>query len=208
MLPYFLYTILLMASTIMANELGLVSIHPEANREKCFKEQLPQNTVALFKYEGVPYIPPGKAPSAVQQVDNFQTQVTVRDANNNVVSTKIDKPSGRLFFTAPTSGEFQVCFKALQKHGYNPNSVLKLSPEIFIGDAGDPHITPPVALQLSDLSRVIMKANELVGDIEREQALQRVLNYIYLLFRNVKRTFKNLVRNLIVTPSSGPSCKL
>ena len=69
-------------------------------------------------------------------------------------------------------------------------------------------ITPPVALQLSDLSRVIMKANELVGDIEREQALQRVLNYIYLLFRNVKRTFKNLVRNLTVTPSSGPSCKL
>lgn len=180
MLLCFLYTALLLASTIMANELGLVSIRLDGNREKCFKEQLPQNTVALFKYEGVPVSSTGNVPPAVQEVNNFQTQVTVRDANGNVVSTKVDKPSGRLFFTAPTSGEFQVCFKSIQKHGFNPNSVLKFSPEIFIGDAGDPHITPPVALQLSDLSRVIMKANELVGDIEREQALQRVLNGIYI----------------------------
>lgn len=197
----------------MANELGLVSIRLDGNREKCFKEQLPQNTVALFKYNGVPYNPQTNAPPTAQEVDNFQTQVTVRDVNGSVVSSKVDKPSGRLFFTAPTSGEFQVCFKALQKHAFNPNAVLKFSPEIFIGDAGDPHITPPVTLQLSDLSRVIMKANELVGDIEREQALQRVSSipfhhiYLFILFRNARHTFKSSVGSSMGAPSSGPFCK-
>lgn len=64
---------------------------------------------------------------------------------------------------------------------------VKLPFEVFLGDAGDPHITSPVEAKLHgrpggvsrwlsacvDLSYSISKGNELVADIEREQALQR-----------------------------------
>ncbi len=44
---------------------------------------------------------------------------------------------------------------------------------MFIGDAGDPHITSPVEAQLNDLAFQIGKATEQTADLQREQALQR-----------------------------------
>lgn len=70
------------------------------------------------------------------------------------------------------TGEHLICFQALMSQ-FQPNVVVKLPVEIFIGDAGDPHITSPVEAKLNDLSYNIGRSNELVADIEREQALHR-----------------------------------
>lgn len=45
--------------------------------------------------------------------------------------------------------------------------------EVFIGDAGDPHITSPVEAQLNDLAFQISKAVDQASDLQREQTLQR-----------------------------------
>lgn len=83
------------------------------------------------------------------------------------------KPEGRLFLTAASTGEHLICFQSLSSHNMPPNTVINLAVEIFLGDAGDPHITSPVEAKLNDLSYNIGRSNELVADIEREQALQR-----------------------------------
>ena len=44
---------------------------------------------------------------------------------------------------------------------------------MFIGDAGDPHITSPVEAQLNDLAFQISKAVDQANDLQREQTLQR-----------------------------------
>ena len=54
-----------------------------------------------------------------------------------------------------------------------PNSIVKLGLEVFIGDAGDPHITSPVEAQMNDLAFHISKAVDQASDLEREQSLQR-----------------------------------
>ena len=45
--------------------------------------------------------------------------------------------------------------------------------EVFIGDAGDPHITSPVEAQINDLAFAIGKAVDQAADLQREQTLQR-----------------------------------
>lgn len=44
---------------------------------------------------------------------------------------------------------------------------------MFIGDAGDPHITSPVEAQLGDLAFQIGKTADQAADLQREQTLQR-----------------------------------
>jgi hypothetical protein len=56
---------------------------------------------------------------------------------------------------------------------YSPNVIIKLGLEVFIGDAGDPHITSPVEAQLSDIALQISKTTEQASDLQREQTLQR-----------------------------------
>lgn len=56
---------------------------------------------------------------------------------------------------------------------YSPNIYVKLGLEVFIGDAGDPHITSPVEAQLNDLAYRIGKAADQASDLQREQTLQR-----------------------------------
>lgn len=56
---------------------------------------------------------------------------------------------------------------------YAPNTLIKLALEVFIGEAGDPHITSPVEAQLSDLSFQIGKTSDQASDLQREQILQR-----------------------------------
>ena len=56
---------------------------------------------------------------------------------------------------------------------YTPNVYAKLSLEVFLGDAGDPNIVAPINAELNRLSYHIAKSNELVADVQREQALQR-----------------------------------
>lgn len=56
---------------------------------------------------------------------------------------------------------------------YSPNIYVKLGLEVFIGDAGDPHITSPVEAQMNDLAFQIGKAVDQASDLQREQTLQR-----------------------------------
>lgn len=164
-----------MAAAALA-EKGLVSVRLDGTRERCFKEILPKDTVALFDYDISMWNPQTNSPAAVQD-PNQQVLVTVREADGHVLTRKHSKATDRLFLTAATTGDHLICFQSLT-HGYNPTAIPKLALEIFIGDAGDPHITPPITAQLNDLSYVVMRANELVGDVEREQALQRVLCHV------------------------------
>jgi hypothetical protein len=69
-------------------------------------------------------------------------------------------------------GEHLICFQAMLTQ-YSPNIIVKLGLEVFIGDAGDPHITAPVEAQLNDLAFHISKAVDQASDLQREQTLQR-----------------------------------
>lgn len=82
------------------------------------------------------------------------------------------RPNDRLFHTAAMTGKHLICFQAMLTQ-YSPNTFIKLGMEVFIGEAGDPHITSPVEAQLSDLAFQIGKAVDQAADLEREQKLQR-----------------------------------
>lgn len=56
---------------------------------------------------------------------------------------------------------------------YSPTVIVKLGLELFIGEAGDPHITSPVEAQLNDLAFKISNAVDQASELEKEQTLQR-----------------------------------
>lgn len=89
-----------------------------------------------------------------------------------MITRQQSKAKDRLFLTAATSGEHIFCYQAMLSQ-YSPSYYVKLGVEVFIGDAGDPHITSPVEAQLSDLAYQIGLAEDLVNDLQREQTLQR-----------------------------------
>lgn len=183
LLPTLLLAFLLGSAS--AQELGLIHMRLEGMREKCLVEDLPANTVCLGT-PSHPFCIPHLIAFVVkhtastwdtvrnEQVSNpnLQLLVTVRDPKGHTVTRQQSKPDGRVFLTAATTGEHQICFQALMNQ-FQPNTVIKLPVEVFIGDAGDPHITSPVEAKLNDLSYSISRSNELVADIEREQALHR-----------------------------------
>ena len=89
-----------------------------------------------------------------------------------MITRQQSKGKDRLFLTAANSGEHVFCYQAMLTQ-YSPSYYVKLGVEVFIGDAGDPHITSPVEAQLSDLAYQISLAEDLVHDLQREQTLQR-----------------------------------
>jgi len=89
-----------------------------------------------------------------------------------------NKPDGKLFMTASSTGDHLICFQAILSQ-YMPNVHVRLPLEVFIGHAGDHDITSPIEAQLNDLHYKISRTVEQVTDIEREQALQRVMITIF-----------------------------
>jgi hypothetical protein len=102
----------------------------------------------------------------------LQLLVTVRDPTGHTIVRQQNKPNERLFLTASTTGDYLVCFQSMLTQ-YNPQIAVKLGLEVFIGDAGDPHITSPVEASLNDLAFQIGKAVDQASDLQREQTLQR-----------------------------------
>lgn len=173
-----IWSTLLFVLLVAANELELVSMRLDGGRERCYKEQLPEKTVALFKYRLSMINPHTNQPPAVTE-GNLGLQIVVKDSNGAVISSTTEKPGlGRYFFTAPYSGEFHYCFRAVQQNTsqplpYNPNAVPEFFVEVYIGQDRDPHIIAPITVQLSDLQQIIQKGTEHAADIQREQSLQR-----------------------------------
>lgn len=96
----------------------------------------------------------------------------MQDPNGHTVVRQQSKPSDRLFLTAATTGDHLVCFQAMLTQ-YSPNIIVKLGLEVFIGDAGDPHITSPVEFQVNNLGYHISKAMDQASELQKEQTLQR-----------------------------------
>lgn len=168
--------LLLAVNHVCGEELGLVSLRLEPGRERCFLEKLPAKTVALFKYSALPWNMQTNQPLP-ELTSSLTLTVTVRENDNAVLTRKQSKPTDRLFLTAATTGDHYICFQAglTGSAAYNPNLAVKLAYEIFIGDAGDPHITAPVSLQLHELAQSFVKAIATAAEVEREQATQRVI---------------------------------
>lgn len=192
--------LLLVASVVRAEELGLVRIRLEPGHrdgmsiERCVKETFLKQTVSLFKYSGT-LVQNGHALPAEVNSSQFELIVTVKEADNNVLVRRHSKPTDKLFLTAASSGDHYICFQAqhpaLSHHhshggsnaavhrGVNPlhfplGPYVDLALEIYTGQPGDSQITAPVTLQLAKLSSLVNKANDLVSDIRSEQGLQRV----------------------------------
>jgi hypothetical protein len=149
-------------------ELDKVHIRLEGIREKCLVEDLPEKTVLLVKHSATSW----NMGTNAQVETPFQMLVTVRDASGHTVVRQQSKPNDRLFLTAAATGDHLVCFQAMLTQ-YSPNVVVKLGLEVFIGDAGDPHITSPMEASLNDLAFMISKTVDQASDLQREQTLQR-----------------------------------
>ena len=93
-------------------------------------------------------------------------------AGHTIARQQQSKRRDRFFLTAATTGDHLICFQAMLTQ-YSPNLTVKLGVEVFIGDAGNPHITSPVEAQLTDLAFQISKAVDQASDLQREQTLQR-----------------------------------
>ncbi|PJF18376.1 hypothetical protein PSACC_01791 [Paramicrosporidium saccamoebae] len=149
-------------------ELDKVHIRLEGIREKCLVEDLPEKTVLLVKHSATSW----NTGSSAKVETPFQLLVTVRDSSGHTVVRQQSKPNDRLFLTAANTGDHLVCFQAMLTQ-YSPSVIVKLGVEVFIGDAGDPHITSPMEASLNDLAFMISKTVDQTSDLQREQTLQR-----------------------------------
>lgn len=89
------------------------------------------------------------------------------------------------------AGDYLVCFQAMLTQ-YSPHLMVKLGLEVYIGDAGDPHITSPVELRLNDLGFQISGAVDQANDLQREQTLQRDREHHFIQLS--ERLNKNVLR--------------
>jgi len=140
----------------------------DSNHEKCFLEELSQDTVFLGVYRTEDY---SEAAKAYMENTDLAVTVTVTDtATSNVLVKTKTASSGRFSFTASHSGEYQVCMRYDAGSWWTSKSV-RIYLDTVIGEGATKSYD--AANKLKGVKQQVETLVDEVTNIRRENEYQR-----------------------------------
>lgn len=140
----------------------------DPNVQKCFLEELPNDTVVVGHYMTEEW------DTAMQRFvvkDDMAIHITVREVReDHIVTSSRGPPEGKFAFTSHEPGDHRICMQALFD-GRAPQQI-RMHLDIVIGDA-KPDNSHRDKSHVNDLAQRVRDLNAQLRDIRREQQYQR-----------------------------------
>lgn len=154
-------------AALARSSLGLY-FYLDPNVQKCFLEELPNDTVVVGHYMTEEW------DTTMQRFvvkDDMAIHISVREVReDHVVTSSRGPPEGKFAFTSHEPGDHKICMQALFD-GRTPQQI-RMHLDIIIGDA-KPDNSHRDKSHVNDLAQRVRDLNAQLRDIRREQQYQR-----------------------------------
>ncbi|KAK0535189.1 emp24p/erv25p- protein [Tilletia horrida] len=141
----------------------------EAGDEKCFIEELPNDTVVVGHYFAEEWDTEKKE---FKISDDFKVKILVTEKrNDHVVTSTLGHPEGKFAFTSHEAGDHKICLSTTYPAGHESPTV-RMHLDIIIGDA-KPDTSSSDRDHVNDLAGRVRELNARLRDIRKEQQFQR-----------------------------------
>ncbi|KAK0554712.1 emp24p/erv25p- protein [Tilletia horrida] len=141
----------------------------EGGDEKCFIEELPNDTVVVGHYFAEEWDSTAKE---FKISDEFKVKILVTEKrNDHIVTSTLGHPEGKFAFTSHEAGDHQICLSTTYPANHGAPTV-RMHLDIIIGDA-KPDSAGADRVHVNDLAARVRELNARLRDIRREQQFQR-----------------------------------
>lgn len=159
---------LLLAVLVLARSTLGLYFYLDPNVQKCFLEELPNDTVVVGHYMTEEW------DTSLQRFvvkDDMAVHITVREVReDHIVTSSRGPPEGKFAFTSHEPGDHKICMQAIFD-GRAPQQI-RMHLDIVIGDA-KPDNSHRDKSHVNDLAQRVRDLNAQLRDIRREQQYQR-----------------------------------
>ncbi|KAJ9197025.1 hypothetical protein DTO164E3_5994 [Paecilomyces variotii] len=148
----------------------------DPNKQKCFFEDLPKDTLVVGHYKTEVYNQPSHSYISDPGVNVLITVDETFDNDHRVVSQR-GNADGRFTFSAADGGQHKICFTPdhVAANGgwlsYNSQGAVRLTLDIAIGETSK--IESADKGKIQDIVQKVKDLNGRLQDIRREQVFQR-----------------------------------
>ncbi|CAD6891443.1 unnamed protein product [Tilletia controversa] len=141
----------------------------EGGDEKCFIEELPNDTVVVGHYFAEEW---DSVKKEFKISDDFKVKILVTEKrNDHVVTSTLGHPEGKFAFTSHEAGDHKICLSTTYPADHGTPTV-RMHLDIIIGDA-KPDSSASDRDHVNDLASRVRELNARLRDIRREQQFQR-----------------------------------
>ncbi|EGD73775.1 transmembrane emp24 domain-containing protein 4 [Salpingoeca rosetta] len=143
--------------------------HIKENEERCFIEEVPDETMVVGKYKTQAQNPDG---TFQETSPGFGIHVEVTDPNDDIIMSKDYEAEGRFAFTAHDPGEHIICMHTNSSRWFSGRTV-RVHLDILVGENTNDYRMIAKKEQLNTVETRIFQLISQVKQIANEQAYQR-----------------------------------
>jgi len=157
----------------------------EQGTEKCFLEEIPQDTVGVIKYSSKeedaishrgPKVAGGGGGNNIKFPGVKETSFYIYSPNGDIIITRYAQLEAKVEFTAYQAGEYRICWSSNRTSFakfFGSKSITEISFNFKTGDAANDYVAIATADDLNNMELNVRKLNDKIRSIISEQNFQR-----------------------------------
>jgi len=164
-------------SLLLASHVSALYLYMDADKSKCFYEELPKDTLVVGHYSAAIWDDNSRSYQPNPNVGMIFTVDEIFDNNHRIV-TQRGASQGKLTFTAADAGDHRLCFTPVNvphTKGYlfsgSQAGALKLELDLVIGETSK--IEASDKPRMDEMVQKVRDLNARLQDVRREQVFQR-----------------------------------
>jgi len=162
----------LCAILMTCTQVNAIFFHIKETEQKCFIEELPEDTLFVAKYK-VQMQDPSSEDKFLPTTPGIGMNVEVKDPEDKMILSKMYGAEGRFSFTSQTPGEHTICVRSNSSAWFGgANMRVHLSFEI--GEHAVDYGEVATKEKLTELQLRVRQLLDQVEQISKEQNYQRV----------------------------------
>ncbi|GAA6232010.1 transmembrane emp24 domain-containing protein 9-like [Lates japonicus] len=146
--------------------------HIAETEEKCFREEIPDDTVLIGNFWTQVY--DEQRDEHLSPAQDLRTLVVVKDADDELVLSRLFGSDGKFIFTSRKAGGHQVCLRCNSDLPLSTGRMLTVHLDIKVGERTNNYTKIAAEDKLTKLQLRIRQLAEQVQQILREQNYQRI----------------------------------
>merc|ERR1719266_1156964 len=135
----------------------------EKGVQKCFLEDVPQETLVVASYESLDFA----------KLGNVKISSVIKNPRMAAVDTQFLEEKGRIVFTTEVRGTHNICFTVGDESQQDPNQKFKFKVFIDSGEEAQNYEELARVEHLSSIEVEVRRLNDKIRTIRQEQLFQR-----------------------------------
>eukprot|EP01147_Barroeca_monosierra_P005137 gene5137-6999_t len=164
-----LHTVIILSISLFSIQCFGLYFHIDDREERCFIEEVPDETMVIGKYRTQAKLPDGTFEETGR---GFGIHVEITDPSDNIIMSKDYEGAGRFIFTSHDPGEHIICLHTNSSRWFSGRTI-RVHLEILVGENANDYKLIAQKEQLSTVETRLFQLISQVKQISNEQAYQR-----------------------------------